>query len=86
MSAVLKVLKHRFEEQRATKQCTTMVCSVPGNTAVVLDSPHSGRQYPSDFTPACDLKLLQRAQDSLVDVCTVCGAITDPALPAGTLG
>ncbi len=66
-NAVLKVLQHRFEENRAIEQAGNSIHAVPGTTAVVLDSPHSGTQYPADFSPACYLLLLQRAQDSHVN-------------------
>jgi N-formylglutamate deformylase len=34
---------------------------------VVFDSPHSGSEYPADFTYACPLKLLRHAEDAHVD-------------------
>jgi N-formylglutamate deformylase len=34
---------------------------------VVLDSPHSGRDYPDDFGHAAPLELLRRAEDAFVD-------------------
>jgi len=40
---------------------------LPGNTALVLDSPHSGTNYPDDFAFACDLATLRRAEDTHVD-------------------
>ena len=36
-------------------------------SAIVLDSPHSGRQYPTDFGYACDFARLRRAEDTDVD-------------------
>jgi N-formylglutamate deformylase len=36
-------------------------------TPVVLDSPHSGREYPPDFDFACPLERLRKAEDFLVD-------------------
>lgn len=39
----------------------------PGNTAVVLDSPHSGTHYPEDFGFSCELASLRRAEDTHVD-------------------
>ena len=39
----------------------------PGNSPLVLDSPHSGTQYPADFAYACDLALLRRAEDTHVE-------------------
>ncbi|MGE0714056.1 MAG: N-formylglutamate amidohydrolase [Alphaproteobacteria bacterium] len=34
---------------------------------LVLDSPHSGAEYPADFRPACDPALLRQAEDAYVD-------------------
>lgn len=39
----------------------------PGHTAVVLDSPHSGTDYPEDFAFACDFATLRRAEDTHVE-------------------
>ncbi len=39
----------------------------PGHTAVVLDSPHSGTNYPEDFAFGCDLASLRRAEDTHVE-------------------
>lgn len=39
----------------------------PGNSPLVLDSPHSGTQYPDDFDYTCDLALLRRAEDTHVE-------------------
>jgi N-formylglutamate amidohydrolase len=35
---------------------------------VVFDSPHSGAQYPADFTYACPARLLRQAEDAHVDM------------------
>jgi N-formylglutamate deformylase len=40
---------------------------LPGTCAVVLDSPHSGTDYPADFAFACDLMTLRRAEDTHVE-------------------
>lgn len=40
---------------------------VPGDTPLVLDSPHSGTDYPADFRHACDLPTLRRAEDTHVE-------------------
>ena len=40
---------------------------LPGATALVLDSPHSGTTYPQDFAYACDLPVLRRAEDTHVE-------------------
>jgi N-formylglutamate amidohydrolase len=34
---------------------------------LVLDSPHSGREYPADFRHSCSRDALERAEDSYVD-------------------
>ena len=44
-----------------------MVVYVPGSTAVVLDSPHSGVTYPPDFGHCCELALLRTAEDTHVE-------------------
>ena len=38
-----------------------------GSTPLVLDSPHSGTDYPSDFGHVCDLATLRRAEDTHVE-------------------
>jgi N-formylglutamate deformylase len=38
-----------------------------GSSPLVLDSPHSGTFYPPDFSFACDLALLRRAEDTHVE-------------------
>lgn len=40
---------------------------LPGTTALVLDSPHSGTRYSGDFGYACDLRELRRAEDTHVE-------------------
>ncbi len=44
-----------------------MIRTVPGHTPLVLDSPHSGTQYPNDFAHACDPLPLRRAEDTHVE-------------------
>jgi N-formylglutamate deformylase len=44
----------------------TMVQTTLGLSALVLDSPHSGRWMPPDFRPACTERALREAED--VDV------------------
>lgn len=39
----------------------------PGTSALVLDSPHSGTQYPADFLFHCDALALRRAEDTHVE-------------------
>ena len=43
------------------------VTYLPGSTPLVLDSPHSGTQYPDDFGSALDLATLRRAEDTHVE-------------------
>lgn len=43
------------------------ITHLPGSHALVLDSPHSGTVYPSDFLYTCDLATLRRAEDTHVD-------------------
>ena len=38
-----------------------------GNAPLVLDSPHSGVEYPDDFGHACDLQALRQAEDTHVE-------------------
>ena len=41
--------------------------TVPGTSALVLDSPHSGTHYPEDFRPACEIATLRQAEDTHVE-------------------
>lgn len=45
----------------------SQILFLPGTRALVLDSPHSGTQYPADFLFACDALALRRAEDTHVD-------------------
>lgn len=38
-----------------------------GSTPLVLDSPHSGVEYPHDFGHACDPQVLRQAEDTHVE-------------------
>lgn len=40
---------------------------LPGSSALVLDSPHSGTAYPADFLFICDALALRRAEDTHVE-------------------
>lgn len=40
---------------------------------VVLDSPHSGMEYPEDFRPAAPMPALRKAEDGYVDELFGCG-------------
>eukprot|EP01036_Dinobryon_divergens_P053761 gene53761-71847_t len=76
MHAALRLIHHRFQQAQpgvtgspglaATPSAAT-VTAVPGSTPLVLDSPHSGTQYPADFGSACDLPTLRRAEDTHVE-------------------
>ena len=44
-----------------------MISSVPGRTALVLDSPHSGTVYPDDFGSVLPLPVLRAAEDTHVE-------------------
>jgi N-formylglutamate deformylase len=45
----------------------SLIRYLPGSAPLVLDSPHSGVDYPDDFRPACDLALLRKAEDTHVE-------------------
>ena len=54
------------------KACTisgmdSTIRHLPGTTALVLDSPHSGTAYPADFLFSCDALALRRAEDTHVE-------------------
>src|SRR3954465_12250671 len=40
---------------------------VPGASPLVLDSPHSGTNYPADFGFACNMRELRQAEDTHVE-------------------
>ncbi|MFN7155041.1 MAG: N-formylglutamate amidohydrolase [Acidovorax sp.] len=77
MHAALKLIHHRFMQAQpgvtgspglsSTSSAASMVTTVPGTTALVFDSPHSGTRYPDDFGSACDLLTLRRAEDTHVE-------------------
>ncbi|MBC7435289.1 MAG: N-formylglutamate amidohydrolase [Bdellovibrionales bacterium] len=43
------------------------VTYLPGTTPLVLDSPHSGTDYPADFLHSCELPQLRNAEDTHVE-------------------
>lgn len=45
----------------------SMIRFVNGTTPLVLDSPHSGVNYPEDFAFSCDFATLRRAEDTHVE-------------------
>lgn len=44
-----------------------LITHLSGNGALVLDSPHSGTTYPPDFSYACEIGTLRRAEDTHVE-------------------
>ena len=46
---------------------SSLVRNIPGTTPLVLDSPHSGIDYPDDFAHACDRAVLRQAEDTHVE-------------------
>jgi N-formylglutamate deformylase len=46
---------------------SSLVRTIPGSAPLVLDSPHSGVNYPEDFRPACPLHVLRYAEDTHVE-------------------
>ncbi len=44
-----------------------------GHVPLVLDSPHSGTEYPDDFGAAVGRELLRQAEDAYVDELYACG-------------
>lgn len=53
--------------QVTMKAMTSPVRHLTGTSALVLDSPHSGTTYPTDFSHACELQVLRRAEDTHVE-------------------
>jgi len=50
-----------------THTAYTLVEPRKGHVPLVLDSPHSGSEYPEDFGSAVPLEMLRQAEDSYVD-------------------
>lgn len=44
-----------------------LITHLPGSSALVLDSPHSGVFYPPDFRYVCDTSILRKAEDTHVE-------------------
>lgn len=57
---------HHNGSMRLPLQTPALRC-VPGTMPLVLDSPHSGVNYPDDFGYASDLAVLRRAEDTHVE-------------------
>lgn len=45
----------------------SLIRYIPGSAPLVLDSPHSGVDYPADFRSVLDLATLRRAEDTHVE-------------------
>jgi len=61
------------------KKRIALLLPVRQSTALVFDSPHSGRDYPSDFRFSCDMKDLRMAEDMYVD--ELFAHVTDQGAP-----
>lgn len=46
---------------------SSLVRTIPGSAPLVLDSPHSGVNYPEDFRSRLALRVLRRAEDTHVE-------------------
>ena len=68
--AIMLLLKRggrpRLKEGTISKM-DSMIRHLPGISALVLDSPHSGTQYPADFLFSCETLVLRRAEDTHVE-------------------
>ena len=66
---ILRIRAGRGEGVRAgtMSAMNSPVRYLPGTGALVLDSPHSGTQYPPDFQFACDFATLRSAEDTHVE-------------------
>ena len=62
-----RVDKHGAGVEGTIWAMASMINHLPGSTALVLDSPHSGTQYPADFAFSCDALTLRRAEDTHVE-------------------
>jgi len=52
---------------RHNARMSLLVATIAGTAPLVLDSPHSGVDYPRDFGYACDPQALRRAEDTHVE-------------------
>lgn len=43
------------------------VTAISGSAPLILDSPHSGTNYPADFQFSCDFETLRRAEDTHIE-------------------
>lgn len=61
MDSVLRLIAQRHASEQP------VLHQHQGHAPVVLDSPHSGVNYPPDFLSCCPLALLRRAEDTHVE-------------------
>ncbi len=57
----------RLERELRQNPAMDVIRSLPGTSALVLDSPHSGTNHPPDFDFVCNATLLQRADYTHVE-------------------
>src|ERR1700730_10002094 len=72
-----RVRQHRRSRRGMQRRSVAAGFEIPGEVwrrephsrpvPLVLDSPHSGAEYPDDFAYCCPLPVLRRAEDSYVD-------------------
>ena len=67
MSPIFDLIHGAAEVVQNRAADRTQIRIVPGKSALVFDSPHSGTDYPADFDYVCDLQTLRRAEDTHVD-------------------
>jgi len=63
----IRVKKNGLAHTGTIPKMAPLIHSQPGTSALVLDSPHSGTQYPDDFLFSCDPLALRRAEDTHVE-------------------
>src|SRR4051812_39652015 len=52
---------------RHNRSMSSPTKAIAGRTALVLDSPHSGVDYPDDFGHSCEVHVLRQAEDTHVE-------------------
>ncbi|MEP6558034.1 MAG: N-formylglutamate amidohydrolase [Burkholderiales bacterium] len=57
----------RLERELRQNPAMDVIRSLPGTSALVLDSPHSGTNYPPEFEFVCDATMLRRAECTHVE-------------------
>jgi N-formylglutamate deformylase len=63
----IRVKKSGFVDAGTIVKMASFIKFLPGTGPLVLDSPHSGTQYPADFLFSCDALALRRAEDTHVE-------------------